>query len=432
MTVLGIQLAFWTPNVKLACSLLLILFMAIPFTSVAQGSNSDGYVVTNDNDTIYGTFAASKWNVTPSKVSFDGPNGREEYQPLDIKSFYAAGEFYESAIVAVDKSIANLQNLDYSSKPVLELDTMFIQALFRSSISLYHHKNEKGWNYFFIKNGDEPIEQLIYKKYLVDRMVGGLMKTFVVENNAFIGQMKTSFGQCPDLAADIDKARYQWYSLQGVFNKYAECTGELVLNQEGSKRLRTDFQVIVGLNRPAVRFYSDLPAFRAFTKGEFQTKIAPDFGVGVSFNSLRIDHLTANFFLLHTNLQVSGSHYDAFYSKTSNMAFRHSFTSGNLNFGISPFHSIPLYITLGGLIGFLYNIESIWEETYPSTPPRQRDFEFGQFESGFVASLGYQIKKVGVELMYERTGGFSGFANLGAPVSKFHLLMKYNIRSKEE
>jgi hypothetical protein len=411
---------------------LFFLLILIPHTSVAQKTGREGYVVTNTGDTIKGMFSTSRWDASPKQVSFDGPNGKEVYKPLDIKSFYVAGEFYESAIVDVDRSTGNLQNMDYSSQPEFIRDTLFVQVIFRGSKSLYYSKNAKGWRYFFVKDGIGPLEQLVYKKYLIDKQMGETLKTYVIENNFYIRQLKVLFNQCPTLVATVESAKYEMNNLENLFKKYAKCSGEAVEEVEKIKRLHIDFQATVGFNHSYLKFYSEQPAFRAFTDGDLQSKLSPDIGLGVSFSSLRRDRLSVNLFLLYTNLKVNGSHYSAIDKKESNWDFQYNCFRGNLNLGIRPIRSFPLYLTIGGIVGILGETHSEWVEIYPSPPPREREFASRDFQSGFTSSIGYQFKRINLEVMYERASGISNFSYLGSQISRFHFLVKYNIFSKEE
>ncbi len=412
----------------LCLSFLLILML---HTSVAQKTDKDGYVITNAGDTIKGVFSASRWDTAPKQVSFNGPNGKEVYTPLDIKSFFVADEFYESAIVNVDHSTGNLQNMNYSAQPEFIKDTLFLQVIFRGNKSLYYSKNAKGWKYFFIRDGINPIEQLVYKNYLIDHKIGGGYKTYTVENNFYIRQLKVLFSECPTLGATVESAKYEMNNLKTLFTKYAKCTGEAVEPVEKIKSFHIGLQGIIGLNVSSAKFKSDLPTFVAFTDGNFESTISPDIGFGVSVNSLRRDRLSLNLFLLYTNLKVIGSHYNAFENKESTMDFRYNSFSGNLNAGIYPIRSLPLYLTIGGLVGILDETHSEWVEEYPSSP-REREFRSSGFQTGFISSIGYQIKRTCLEFMFERSSGISNFSNLGSKINSFHFLVKYNIFSKED
>ncbi len=416
-------------NMSALCLFLLVMLMF--HTSIAQKTDKDGYVITNAGDTIKGMFSASRWDTAPKQVSFNGPNGKEVYTPLDIKLFYVAGEYYESAIVNVDHSTGNLQNMNYSAQPEFVKDTLFLQVIFRGNKSLYYSKNVKGWKYFFIKDGINPIEQLVYKKYLIDHKIGGGYKTYTVENNFYIRQLKVLFSECPTLGPNVEKTKYEMSNLESLFNKYAKCADETVEEVEKIKNFNIGFQGIFGLNVSSIKFKSDLLAFRAFTEGDFESKFSPDIGFGVSVNSLRRDRLSLNLFLLYTNLKVIGSHYNAFEKKESTMDFRYNSFSGNLNVGIYPIRSLPLYLNIGGLVGILDETHSEWVEEYPSSP-REREFRSSGFQTGFISSIGYQIKRTCLEFMFERSNGISNFSNLGSKINSFHFLVKYNIFSKED
>ena len=134
-------------NIETTHLLFLLIFTQI---SVAQKTDMAGYVVTHAGDTVNGMFTAARWDVSPKQFSFKGPRGNELFKPLDVKLFYVAGEFYESAIVDVDHSTGNLQSLNYSSSLNLSV-TRYLFGYFQGSKSLYYYKNANGWKYFFKK-----------------------------------------------------------------------------------------------------------------------------------------------------------------------------------------------------------------------------------------------------------------------------------------
>ncbi|HCZ36185.1 MAG TPA: hypothetical protein DHV26_09705 [Cytophagales bacterium] len=205
---------------------LTLFILVLSESASGQKTRNEGYIITNVGDTIRGLFSAARWNTSPDHVGFESKGVKKKYKPLDIKSFYVANEFYESAIVNVDHSVANTQNLDYSSTPQFKQDTLFLRVLFRGSKILYHYKNKNGWVYFFSSDGSNPIEQLVYKRYLVDRLQLSSTKTFAAENRTYIGQLKTLFKQCPDLTSSIESVMYNQRDLEKLFAKFSRCSGE--------------------------------------------------------------------------------------------------------------------------------------------------------------------------------------------------------------
>lgn len=409
-------------------SLLLIFDSAI-----AQKSKNEGYVVTHERDTVKGLFSASRWNVTPARIEFNGSDGKKNYKPIDIKAFFVADEFYESAIVNVDHSVANTQNLDYSSSPQYKQDTLFLRVLFRSSkVALYYYKNRNGWVYFFIKDESQPIEQLVYKRYLINRQDLSVARTYAAENRSYVGQLKRLFNECPDLTADIENVKYEQRGLEKLFSQSASCYGEELRPVKKAMNLRTEWSLIAGLNQPSIKFHSSLTAFVTLTEGDHKSKVSPDLGIGVSFTSLRRDNLSVNLFFLYSNLYVKGNFYNEAIDVESNFIFECNWISGNMSFGLRPVRSIPLYLTLGASPSYFAAAKSKWEVVYPSTPPQQRDFESSTLRVGLISSISYQVKKVGFEFMYEYNRGISGYSSLSAPIQRVHLLMKYSFSRKEE
>ncbi len=412
---------------------LTLFILVLSESASGQKTRNEGYIITNVGDTIRGLFSAARWNTSPDHVGFESKGVKKKYKPLDIKSFYVANEFYESAIVNVDHSVANTQNLDYSSTPQFKQDTLFLRVLFRGSKILYHYKNKSGWVYFFSSDGSNPIEQLVYKRYLVDRLQLSSTKTFAAENRTYIGQLKTLFKQCPDLTSSIESVMYNQRDLEKLFAKFSRCSGEEITTEQDVKNFRVDLFGMVGVNQPFLKFRSDFPAYNALVKGDFEAaKVSPSLGAGLEFKSLRRDNLSFRLFLLYSNLNVQGNHFDEVTNTESNFTFRHHWIGGNLNLGLKPFRTIPLNLAVGGMPVFISTSDANWQVIYPSTPPRQREFVSSKFKFGATASISYQVKKLNFELMFERNAGISGNAQLASPLTRIHFLVKYSLFGKME
>jgi hypothetical protein len=220
-------------------------------------------------------------------------------------------------------------------------------------------------------------------------------------------------------------------NLENLFSKYAECSGETVEEIENLKRLRFEFQGIVGLNHYDIKFHSSQSVFYPLTKTDYQSKLSPDIGLGVSFTSLRRDRLSANLSLLYSNIKLTGNYYSEIDNKESNFDFQYNCFTSNLSFGIRPIRAIPLYFTLGISLGILDETHSEWVDTFGTSSPREREFESNKFQAGFTTSIGYQINRIGFELMYQRTNGISEYANLTDTMTRLHFLVKYTITSNE-
>ena len=114
------------------------------------------------------------------------------------------------------------------------------------------------------------------------------------------------------------------------------------------------------------------------------------------------------------------------------MDFRYNCFNSYFSFGIRPIRSFPFHLTMGVIVGILDETHSEWVEIYPAPPPRERDFKSSDFQSGFISSLSYQLNRINLEFMYERTNGISNYLNLGGNVNRYHFLVRYNLFSKEE
>ena len=119
----------------LKCTALTLLFM-LPSMLYAQLNPKQGYVITNQNDTIYGTIDYLSDTKCASECHFQA-NGETEYK-VYLPGEISAYRFADNGVFYVTKTF------EIEGKP----ETFFAEYLLQGGVSLFHHKRA-GEDYFF-------------------------------------------------------------------------------------------------------------------------------------------------------------------------------------------------------------------------------------------------------------------------------------------
>jgi hypothetical protein len=112
--------------------------------------------------------------------------------------------------------------LSTDKEPIFTEEQLFIKALVEGKANLYEYTDRSLKRYFYNK-GNNAIEQLVFKTYLVK-------DSDVAENNKFRQQIWMDL-QCQNIKlSDVEKVEYKKVALIKIFTKYAECFNERLVN----------------------------------------------------------------------------------------------------------------------------------------------------------------------------------------------------------
>lgn len=203
-----------TPNLKNHC-LFIFLFVNTLFS---QTEFKKGAFISNTDETVECLIKDLDWKNNPNKFKYklteDGDV--KDGDILDVKSFeiYGVSKFLR-AIVAIDRSNSNIDNLSEKRGPEFSEEQLFLRELVPGKATLYYFE-AANFVRFFYNLEDEKITQLVFKKYLFDNSRIG-------ENNHFRQQILNVF-DCEDLSvSDIKRLDYNIEDLTNIFKKYNSC-----------------------------------------------------------------------------------------------------------------------------------------------------------------------------------------------------------------
>lgn len=236
---------------KKLLALLLILFC---LNLTAQVNYEKAYFIDN-NGTKTECFIRNK-DKSDNPVGFEYKLNIEDSQVLnaDIKQIkeFKIGEIlkYERSTVKLDTSNVDLNALDENRSPEWKEVTVFFKVLVESEASLYEYKNGNRIKYFY-KTGDSVIEQLIYKKFIVE----GEMMT----NTDFQKQLWTNLNSENKNVSEFLKLKYRRDDLVDYFIDYNSSKKKNVV--DFSKKLTKgsfNFKAKAGISSSALSFSNDI------------------------------------------------------------------------------------------------------------------------------------------------------------------------------
>nr|WP_319401527.1 hypothetical protein [uncultured Carboxylicivirga sp.] len=278
----------------------IIIFFSI-LQLQAQSDLRNGYIITNNNDTIYGMIDYS-WNRTNDKKCTFKKESNSETQvfiPNDIKSFrFIESKYYDSKNIEID-GVTN---------------SVFLELLISGKVNLYYHKGlgkyylEKNEQLYELKNSTEVVSK------------NGYM--YETEKREFVGVM-TYLLQDANIQNYIDKAVLDHKSLIKIakeYNKQMCSDEECIIYEKKVAKVKKTYGVVVGLNGLSVvqsGTFSDEMYY--LNNSQFEFRIYPSVGMYYKANmSGENERLYLQFegTYSYIDLKTSNSYSEPLYSMT--------------------------------------------------------------------------------------------------------------------
>lgn len=189
---------------KILLSLLLI-FLAIYQHAFAQRDFKEGYIVTNEGDSISGWIKYQEGRKSNEFCAFkkNETDIVQNYTPDQIKGYrFTNNRSYETHEIKIDEN---------------RLEKIFLEVLIKGTVSLY-----RSVNYFYIqKNG------------AVLRKLSNDMLSFDVDGQAYqkpslryISSLKILLSDCEAMEKKIPKVQFHEKSLTTLIEQYNKCIGQ--------------------------------------------------------------------------------------------------------------------------------------------------------------------------------------------------------------
>ena len=416
-------------------------FLVLVIVSMFQFSYGQkyepGYIILLSNDTVRDDIFLQKRNGSLIKVKI---KNKETLNPSDLRGTGTSGVQYVSKIVMVDMS---------PKKDVIK-DTVFLEVLSTGKMSLLYFADEYDKIHLFIQKEDNSIEELGLK--FMDQGDGFHYQQL----STYKDVLKKNFPGCASLFPAIDETPYERNKLQALFIRLYECTyGQEPKRSAKKEKTYADFGVTAGLSQNQISFENDPNSI--LTSMKFSSSQAPTGGIYADIYFSRISNLIFRNELLYSSYSTSSpvivvnplvqNYLSASASlKASylryNILMKKNFSRGSM----SPFINIGMSASL--LLSHDGNSETtstLNGTTTTSNASFFSDKDVSPYELGFVAGIGLNIKRFGLEVRYERSSGLRPHyyitASLGpgatyqqvvapdSPVRSLYFLASYRIKS---
>ncbi len=261
--------------------LLVISFILFNLTCSAQITFKRGYFIDTRNNKTECFIKDSDWKNAPSSFSYKLDESGEilKMDTKDVTEFAAGETKYIRAKIRYDQSPQELKKLNIFANPDWVEADVLLRVIVEGTATLYSY-NTSELALFFFKVRTSPIEQLIYKSYVVTSA-----ENQVAKNNAYLGQLNSRVRCGRQKAAREAQMPYQQRTLKKHFEEFNICSGDVVKEKTKSER-NVAIKITPGVDFTSVkatRFTGTGPYEFDFGKGS-SIRLGTEFQFTLPFN----------------------------------------------------------------------------------------------------------------------------------------------------
>lgn len=420
---------------KLSLGFILLMFLCCALSG--QTDYKQGYIITNDQDSVKGFVGDSFWKSSPDFVEFKelGSSKVQKFTAFDIQAFGFDNVAFESQKVSVnrifsdDEKFKATPEIEYSQKRV------FLENLVEGSKSLYQYKDKSGVKRYYIKE-DDKFKLLLFQEYLQVDNSGKVEKVTIKK---YIAQLYVYFSDCPNFQKPIKSTNYNKKSLFFLFKKYYKCSevSNKPVEFRKSEFTKPVFSLIVGGSATKFKFIQRIANVTARVNTDFPRGFGLVVGASAEYYFSRKKHLSMGVNILYTRFDTkieerfSGQSGDdlilseiGYTSLRLQLLFRRYFDFASKKFFLSAGGSL-------GTLGYTKN-ERLLQRSFGGALAFESRSEFfresSKYYAGSVFGFGTIFKNYSVELRHEFGGnlGKSGVFQK-TRTSRFYLLIGYRL-----
>lgn len=190
---------------------LLVCICVLFAVSYSQSDYRNGFIITNNNDTIYGLidFRSRYSNSHECIFIKNNESDKTTYKPFDIQAYRFVDDKY------------------YVSKEIIRNDTIksiFLEFLLKGAANLYSYYDFYDGEHFYIDNNQGIFIEL--KNTKVEEYIDDTK--YLREKKEYQGVLKYYFQEAPSVTSKTDNLAYGQNSLINLFKDYHDevCSGE--------------------------------------------------------------------------------------------------------------------------------------------------------------------------------------------------------------
>ena len=255
--------------------LLIALFTILCAESYSQIIFENGYFIDESNNKIECLIKNVDWKNNPTEFEYKFSQNDTVHKATfkTVKEFgiYNVSK-YIRAKTNIDKSSEQIDKMSSERNPNFQEELLFLKVLIEGKASLFLYI-DGNLTRFFYKLNDSEIQQLVYKRYLINDTI--------LVNNSFKQELFLKL-KCEEIVLnDIKNLRYSNRDLEKLFIKYNKCTGSDYINYK-TKQNKDLFNLTF---RPSLN-YSSLEiqnSVLGFNDIDFRNKLGIRFGIEAEF-----------------------------------------------------------------------------------------------------------------------------------------------------
>jgi len=248
--------------------LLVILLFSNPIFS--QVKFEEGFFFDNSNQKIECLIKNEGWRFNPESIDIKtSPTGDIQEKSISEITGFGIGEdiMFKRFTVDIDRSSQQLDKLSKKRIPDFSSETLFLKLISEGDANLYQYKAPLITRYFYEQEG-RSIEQLIYKKYLVNNSVA--------ENLQFIEQLSNNVNCTGKIISTNFK--YNYNTLSNHFNDHNRCINPEIKTQTSSSVKYFNLRPNTGINFSSTEITSSM-----FGDTDFGSLTKPRIGLEMEF-----------------------------------------------------------------------------------------------------------------------------------------------------
>jgi len=259
--------------------LLLLLFFALPFLSIAQSNYKSGYVINLKGDTLRGYINYREWRQNPKSIDFKTELNNGIPQKLtvsDINYFEITGyETYERYLIKASVAGIELSNAPTGVDTLYTIENAFLQLLQNGkNCTLYAYTDDIKTRFYIKSAGITPPAELIYRVYFEPNNSRNL-----ITRTTYQGQLialAASFNLIK-LQQQIQKTDYTASDLSKIVSKINSDSKYNAENTSSAKNGSLMFSIGAGLNVSKLKYEGNSP----FQSSPTATSVFPQFNISV-------------------------------------------------------------------------------------------------------------------------------------------------------
>lgn len=432
--------------------LLLWSLLGISFQAAAQTDFRPGYVVMTDGDTLRGEVDARgaqrnarlvRFRATPAATVTD-------YQPRQLQGYgLSGGRTYQTQTISLADS------LQQQSFAQIRLDTLrqpvFLETVVRGSLSLLFLEDRLARSHYYLRTPDGQVKELIQS---VERVVGskslygsGIESTYKTgvapydkKTNDFRYTLQKATRQCFAVQPAIVEVKFALTPLARLVKRYNECVGDIPSLSPSLRPSPVRLVVLAGVGGSRLALTDN--RFFLQVRSTTTAGIRPIVGVGLHLPLNRISEKLALRLeaLYHAQRYQTAVVSDGVLG-TVQYQYRANIQSVRIPLLLRytwPKGQIRPFLQAGYGVSYLLTNTSearqVFGPNQPPLPSQKWDLllEGSRLEAGLLGSIGVtremsNQRNAALEFRLERTNGFAGTQGVSSGLTRYFLLLSYDL-----